>query len=185
MSAVRKSQGTDPAAAWNVLSEEALQRCFDWTVGCGCHCWCAQSCLHNMRLSSGVADCLRVHLARRRGRARLWLSPVCAFVYSLVSLSRCRRVDTCTLLDSFLEGRSFRPVDSEISRDASSVHDVGLVYLRSHPAVLTPLARVVSPGADTPRSSSSSLSVQARRGHLLKTGATRKLDGPLSARLPW
>ncbi len=28
----RKSQGTDPAA-WNELSEEALQRCLDSTVG--------------------------------------------------------------------------------------------------------------------------------------------------------
>ncbi len=84
-----------------VLSAEALQRCFDWTVGCGSHYWCAQSCLHNMRLSTGVADCLRVHLARRRGRARLWLSPLSAFVYSLVSLSprRCRHVDTCTRSD--------------------------------------------------------------------------------------
>ena len=45
------------------------------------------------------------------GGARLWLSPLSAFVYSLVSLSRCRHVDTCTRLDSFLVCRSFRPVD--------------------------------------------------------------------------
>ena len=151
MSTVRKSQGTDPAAAWKVLSEEALQRCFDSTVGCGCYCWCAQSCLHNMRLSSGVADCLRVHLARRRGRARLWLSPLCAFVYSLVSLSRCRRVDTCTLLDSFLVSRSFRPVDSEIRRcwSCSSCwfSELGV----PHPAVLA-------------RSPCGELLVQIRRG---------------------
>ena len=101
-----------------------------WTVGCGCHCWCAQSCLHNMRLSSGVADCLRVHLARRRGGARLWLSPLSAFVYSLVSLSRCRHVDTCTRLDSFLVCRSFRPVDiSDGSSDDGLVHHAGLVNL--------------------------------------------------------
>ncbi len=40
------------------------------------------------------------------GRARLWLSPLSAFVYSLVSLSRCGHVDTCTLSDSYLVGRS-------------------------------------------------------------------------------
>ncbi len=70
---------------------------------------------------------------KRRG-ARLWLSPLCAFVYSLVSLSRCRHVDTCTRSDSYLLCRSL-PSSRLISRDASSVHDVGLVYLRSHPAV--------------------------------------------------
>ena len=32
------SQGTNPAAAWSVLAEEALQRCLDSTVGCG-SCW--------------------------------------------------------------------------------------------------------------------------------------------------
>ncbi len=51
------------------------------------------------------------------GGARLWLSPLSAFVYSLVSLSRCRHVDTCTRLDFSLVCRSFpgRPVDSHDS----------------------------------------------------------------------
>ena len=46
----------------------------------GFDCWLRMPLLvcaelsHNMRLSSGVADCFRVHLARRRGGARLWLS---------------------------------------------------------------------------------------------------------------
>jgi hypothetical protein len=35
---------------------------------------------------------------------------------TVAAVSRCRRVDTCTLLDSFLVSRSFRPVDSEIRR---------------------------------------------------------------------
>ena len=61
--AVRKSQGT--AAAWNVLSEEALS-----AKMLGFDCWlrmpllvCAElsSQFHNMRLGSGVADCFRVH----------------------------------------------------------------------------------------------------------------------------
>ncbi len=65
-----------------------------------------------------------------------------AFVYSLVSLSRCRHVDTCTRLDSFLVCRS---LPSLVFVDVGLVHHAGLVKLRSHPAVLTPLARVVSP----------------------------------------
>ena len=36
-------------------------------------------------------------------------------MYSLVSLSRCRHVDTRTRLDSFLVCRSFRPLDSDDS----------------------------------------------------------------------
>jgi hypothetical protein len=59
--------------------------------------------------------------ASRRGRARLWLSPLSAFVYSLVSLSRCRHVDTCTRRDfsESLVCRSFRPLDFDDSSDDS------------------------------------------------------------------
>ena len=120
-----------------------------------------------MRLSSGVADCLRVHLARRRGGARLWLSPLSAFVYSLVSLSRCRHVDTCTRLDSFLVCRSFRPVDFDDPSDDGLVHHAGLVNL-AFPILLS-----------WPISPCGELLVQIRRGlRPLRPGSESRLQKP-------